>query len=315
MFAICIEASHQRGMGHFFRAMNLIAFLKEKHVSYLVLVNDHDKSKNILKENGVLFELVTLDDFTSGWEARLIEKYGITVWINDRLDTNILHAQAVKQSGVKLVSFDDRGSGATLADLHIAGLAFDDQEALHGHRILRGVNYLILNPEIDRCKRLRTKLERIVVTMGGSDTYGVTVRVVEILKKLGKIATIVLGPGFEHHELLHSAVTADFEIKTSLPSLIDEFKKYDLAITAGGITPFEACASGLPCIVIACESFEVPTVRLLQDLGCALFAGHYKEIDEAVFSQSIDIAAMSRAGMSQLTTQGIANIYRELQRL
>lgn len=315
MFAICIEASHQRGMGHFFRALNLIAHLDMQREPYVTLINDHAKSRAILEQKNIPFEVVALDDYTTGWETSLIAQYGITVWINDRLDTDVRHAWHVKQAGAKLVTFDDRGSGASLADLHIAGLAFEEAEHLQGAKILRGVNYLILDPEIDRFKRLRTNLEHIVVTMGGSDTYGVTVRVVEILKKIGKKGTIILGPGFEHFDALHATMTPDYAIKADVPSLVEEFQHYDLAISAGGITPFEANASGLPCIIIASEWFEVPTGLFLQHLGCSVFAGHYSAINENAFLPSFDIESMSRAGMDRLTTQGVKNIYRELQLL
>lgn len=315
MFAICVEASHQRGMGHFFRALNLIVHLDKQQQPYIVLINAHAKSKAILEQKNIPFEVVALDDCTSGWEARLIAQHGITVWINDRLDTDVQHARHVKQAGVKLVTFDDRGSGAALADLQIAGLAFDEAESLQGKKILRGVDYLILNPEIDRFKKPRTTVDNILITMGGSDTYGVTVRVVEILQKIGKKGTIILGPGFEHFDALHAAMTPDFTIKTDVPSLVEEFQHYDLAITAGGITPFEANASGLPCIIIASEWFEMPIGLFLQQLGCSIFAGHYSAINENVFLSSLDIETMSKTGMDQLTTQGVKNIYRELQRL
>ena len=302
-------------MGHLFRALNLIAHLDELQESYVVLINDHAKSKVLLDQKGIPYEVVALDDFATKWEVRLIAKYGIRIWINDRLDTDALHAQQVKQTGIKLVTFDDRGSGASLADVHIAGLAFDDAESLQGAKVLRGVSYLILNPEIDQFKRLRASEDRIVVTMGGSDTYGVTVRVVDILKSVGKKATVIIGPGFEHHEGLRAVMTSEFIIKSDIPSLMEDFQNYDLAITAGGITPFEASASGLPCIIIASEYFEVPAGVLLQRLGCALFAGHYSAIDESMFSRSLDVAGMSKAGMSYLKTDAVTNIYRELKSL
>lgn len=312
MFAICIESSHQRGMGHFYRALNLIAYLNVQQQSFVLLINDHAKSKAMLKKKNIPFEVVRFDDFTTEWESGLIKQYGITVWINDRLDTDARHAQQVKKTGVKLVTFDDRGKGASLADLHIAALAFDEAEQLQGNNVLRGPNYLILNPEIERFKRIRTSVEHIVVSMGGSDTYGVTIKVVEILKKIGKGATIINGPGFEHWETLQAVMTPAFLIKTEVPSLIEEFQHYDLAITAGGITPFEAAASGLPCIIIASESFEVPIGMFLQQMGAAHYVGHYSNIDEEVFSQSFDIEIMSKSGMSHLTTRGVANIYHEL---
>ena len=88
-------------MGHFFRALNLIAYLSEQQQLFVVLINDYDKSKSILENINIPFEVVDLGDFSSNWEAILIAKYGITVWINDRLNTNILHSQRVKQSNTK----------------------------------------------------------------------------------------------------------------------------------------------------------------------------------------------------------------------
>jgi spore coat polysaccharide biosynthesis predicted glycosyltransferase SpsG len=77
--------------------------------------------------------------------------------------------------------------------------------------------------------------------MGGSDTYGVTIQVIKLLKKFGKKATILLGPAFSHWPELKKELNSNFTIKRTVPSLIAEFKKYDLAITGGGVTPFLAC--------------------------------------------------------------------------
>ena len=108
-----------------------------------------------------------------------------------------MQARAVKDTGIPLVTFDDRGAGASLADLHIAALAFDVDEPLSGKRVVRGLDYLILNAEIARWRRQRTQLQSIMVSMGGSDTYGATVKIVALLRKLGRTATVVIGPGFQ----------------------------------------------------------------------------------------------------------------------
>ena len=88
--------------------------------------------------------------------------------------------------------------------------------------------------------------------------------------------------------------------------------RHDLAITGGGITPFEAAASGLPTIVIANEAFEVPMAQLLAKIGCSVFAGHHSELDESVFSSGLDIAKMSQAGLDGVTLDGAAKVAAEL---
>jgi len=162
VFALCLESSHARGMGHFYRALNLAEGLAAAGVSYKFYLNAHAPSLQILHERGVPHQTVNLGDFTGNWEASLIRQDGITLWLNDRLDTDARHAQKIRAAGVPLVTFDDRGTGAPLANLHIAALAFDAQEHLAGDKVLRGANYLILNPQIGTFMRLRKQLSRIL---------------------------------------------------------------------------------------------------------------------------------------------------------
>lgn len=315
MFALCIESSHARGMGHFYRALNLAEGLAKAGLPYMFYLNDHAPSRQILVERGVPHRVVDLEDFTGNWEASLIQQDGITLWLNDRLDTDLRHAEKIKATGIPLVTFDDRGTGVALADLHIAALAFDEQERLGGAKLLRGADYLILNPQISDYTRLRKHLVNILVTLGGSDTYGVTVRVVQLLKEMGLTATIVVGPAFMHLDMLDEALTEGFTLKRGVPSMIEEFYRHDLAITGGGITPFEANASGLPCVVIANELFEIPVGVALQKLGGSLFAGHHELLQSPLFTTDLPLEQMSRAGMRNIGLQGTQRVIDALMEL
>lgn len=315
MFALCIESSHVRGMGHFYRALNLADGLAKTGLSYRFYLNDHPPSRQILVERGVPHRIVDLEDFTGSWEASLIQQDGITLWLNDRLDTDIRHAEKIKATGIPLVTFDDRGSGAALADLHIAALAFDTQEQLAGAKLLRGADYLILNPQISDYTRLRKQLSSILVTLGGSDTYGVTVRVVRLLREMNLAATIVVGPAFMHMDKLDEVLTDGFILKRGVSSMIEEFYCHDLAITGGGITPFEANASGLPCVVIANELFEIPVGVELQRLGGSLFAGHHESLSLSLFGTDLPLEQMSQAGMGNIGLQGTQRVICALMEL
>ena len=313
MFAICIESSHKKGMGHLFRALNFIDLLKSRNEPHIIFVNDNNVAIGLLKSGNLDFEIVDLTNHESDWESHLIRKYNVHVWINDRLDTDINHALNVKKNNIKLVTFDDHGTGAELADIHVAALSFASDKELKGKSVLAGVKYLILNKAIEKAKRHRKNIEHILVTLGGSDTYGVTLKVVKILKSLGKKAAIHTGPSFQHHDNLDSLINKDFNIIGNVNSLIETFYTYDLAITGGGITPFEANASGLPCIIIANEVFEIPNGRFLNDLGSSVFAGYHEKIDEDIFNKDLDIEKMSWIGMNSISLNGADNIYKEIQ--
>jgi len=315
LFALCVESSHQRGMGHLFRMLNFALFLRDKNESVIFFVNAHQPAMTILKENGFDYEIVDLSDVQSNWERQLIQKYGINVWVNDRLDTDAMHARNVKDARVKLVTLDDRGDGAAIADLHVAALVFDKIHELRGRKVLAGVQYLILDKGIDDYRRRRSALNKIVVSMGGSDTYGVTIQVVEMLKDSEIPVTIIVGPGFEHMERLQQVMPDHFNLRVNVPSLAEAFAEFDLAITSGGITPFEACAAGLPCIVVATEDFEIPVGKHLGKMGAALYAGYYKEMEKISVDTSTNVQAMSDRAMLCMDTKGADRVYKEIMAL
>ena len=315
MYAICIESSHARGMGHFYRAMNLADALTQSGLQYIIYLNDHPPSLHILVDRGIRHRVVDLYDYTSSWEASLIMKDGITLWINDRIDTDLRHAEHIKRANIALVTFDDRGSGAALADLHIAALAFDADEPLQGAKVLRGAEYLILNPEIQRYTRERKQSGSILVTLGGSDTYGVTVKVVQFLKEMGLTATVVIGAAFMHIAKLHEVLTESFTLKCGVHSMIEEYSYHELAITGGGITPFEANASGLPCVVIANELFEIPVGNELQRLGGSVFAGYHESLSQPLFNPVLPLEKMSQAGMRNIGLQGTQRVIGALMEI
>jgi spore coat polysaccharide biosynthesis predicted glycosyltransferase SpsG len=302
-------------MGHFYRALNLAEGLAQAGLGCKFYLNDHKPSLAILSDTGYAHEVVNLEDFTSGWEKTVIERDDIKCWVNDRHGTDVKHSARIKALGMPLITFDDHGTGAAMADLHIAALAFDPQEKLGGARVLRGAEYLVLNPQIRNHTRVRKQLSSILVTLGGSDTYGVTVKVVQMLSAMNLPATVVIGPAFMHNTMLDEELTDQFTLKRGVPSMIEEFLKHDLAITGGGLTPFEANASGLPCVVIANELFEIPVGAALQKLGGAIFAGYHEALHSPLFKADLPLEQMSRAGMNNIGLEGTKRVIEAMLEL
>jgi spore coat polysaccharide biosynthesis predicted glycosyltransferase SpsG len=301
-------------MGHLFRMLNLAKYLKKQNENFIFVINDNEKTKSILKEYAYIFEVVDLLDISTHWEQNIIDKYDIKYWINDRLDTLQQHSLNIKNNDIKLITFDNLGSGAKYSDINICGLFFN-KEKIYGKKILKGVEYLILNEEIDKYKKHKEKLANTIVTLGGSDTYGVTIKVLKLLKKYNIKATIHIGPSFVHKKELDEVITDDYKLITFVPSLIEELSKYDLAITGGGITPFEANALGVPCIIIANELFEISNGNFLNNLKSSKFIGYYDKIDESIFENldKLDIRSMSKNGLDNLNTQAVEELYKAIK--
>lgn len=312
MHAICLEASHNMGMGHLFRMVALARAMRASHIPITIFINQNQAAQSILASENLPHETIADKDDSNDWETPLIHKYGIRVWINDRLTTTAAHATRVKRTGAALVTFDDDGPGASLADLHFADLPFFWDQNLGGSRVLRGLDYLILDSRIEALKRKRDSINKTIITLGGADTHGATIKVISLIKELDWTATVVAGPAFEHWDELVSTADSRHTIKRNVPSMIEELSMHDLAVTGGGITAYEACALGLPAIVIANEGFEAPTGRLIESLGCGRFAGHHASMDKEAFRAPFDVHNMSTAGLEKVHTSGCANVMKEL---
>jgi len=176
---------------------------------------------------------------------------------------------------------------------------------------------LILNPRVKKFRRLRiqnnywnstrTGQLRLLVSIGGSDTRGITLKVLKLLEKrreLGHI-TCIFGPAAHVDRKCYSYQNSNVTFKQNVPCLIQEFYSHDVAVTGGGITPFEANATGLPCFIISTEEFEQYPALVLDRLGSSLYIGHFDQISRHSFNLNFDIARASKAGLEKLSGNGV----------
>lgn len=316
MYAICVECSHQRGMGNLFRTRNIMKWFDEHNIKYILLINNDERSIMYLEAQSIPYHIVDIWDYQTNWEKDIIEQYDIHTWIDDRMNTDIRHAENVKKCGVKLCSFDDMGSGAELVDQNFCPMIFDNTGNLKGKSVFTGIEYMVLNQEILKYRKHRKEKKRILVTLGGSDTYGVTVKVAQVIKTLPYHFTIVTGYCFEDYEELEKVLKgSNVEVKDTVPSLIKYFKEFDLAITGGGITAFESVSSGLPCIIIANEHHEEQVGRFLKKAGCSEYLGYHKKIilDKiGACIEKMDVAVLSSNALQLPGMNGLENTMREI---
>jgi spore coat polysaccharide biosynthesis predicted glycosyltransferase SpsG len=326
-YVICMESSHQRGMGHLFRGLNLAKAFKSESHKVAIVINDDKTSWEIIRKEGFDFEIATYSD-TTNWEFRLIEKYRPHWWINDRLDTTVNHAKKVCNSGISLATFDDHGDGANFAQYNF--LAMDllpEKKSSNGYY---GPKYIILNPQIKIYKKTmpnHTINLDILITLGGSDTYGVTPRVLNALRRLANDVsfTIIIGPNFEHQKELSTAIKnfeKQIKVYHDVPDLINFMSRSDLIICGGGITLFEAAALGLPALTIANEPHEIHIIEWFEVNGCSINLGFHKsKFEDRLLVETMrlienkdSLLEMSEKGMSLVDCKGLSRILRLLRK-
>ncbi len=313
MIVLCIESSHTRGMGHLFHSLLYVDFLKSHNVPFLFLINKDHASEQILKNNSIKYINVDFNDTCSKWEKEIISKYKISTWINDKYCSSMELGRHVSETRCKFYVIDDVGEGESYATASFAGMLFPTKTLYRTDRVYKGTEYIILNPEIKDYIRRRDEIRKIIVTLGGSDTYGSTIEVVDALNNtmVNTQIDILIGPGFKFRKELQDMNKKHFPIMQNVPSLIKKFYEYDLAITGGGGTCCEAMASGLPCMIIANENHEVNTGMFFQKKGCCVYLGKHGEWNRDGLKKinNLQIADMSTKGIETFDTNAVKRIF------
>ena len=306
MLAFSIEASHKRGLGHLYRSITLAKYLRYKSIFF---INKNLKSFKILKKNKIRFKVM---DRTKKINFKnLINQHSVKIWINDKLETNKLEGQKIS-SLVSFVTFDDWGKGSMFAKLNISPLYFGKKK-LFGKKVLAGTKYLPLEKN-SKYTRTRKKINKILISMGGSDTHNVTLKILDYLKKKKFSATVICGPAFKLNNGVKN-YKKDFKINYNVVNIYKEFFDHDILICGGGMTPFEAASTGLPSIVIASEPFEIPVCKKLEKMGISKFIGYHKKINFEKIDLNLDIKKMSNICINRIKKDGLKIIKKNLASL
>lgn len=165
-------------------------------------------------------------------------------------------------------------------------------------RQLLGPHYALLGPEYAQLHQLippRTELRRVLVFFGGVDQDNLTGRALEALMDpaLAHLSVdVVVGRQSPHRKVLAELVAQRLftTLHDSLPSLAGLIARADLAIGAGGATTWERACLGLPSLVVAIATNQLPFARALD------VAGHLQLLGEAdmVSAEQICSAVKSR---------------------
>jgi spore coat polysaccharide biosynthesis predicted glycosyltransferase SpsG len=117
-----------------------------------------------------------------------------------------------------------------------------------------------LTPSLPLGPEPNSTASKVMITFGGSDPAGLTVKTVEALKDLQAPVRflVVLGPAFpDSTPAALRELPAHFRIVRNPGNFLGLMANQDLVICAGGRTLFEAAGSGRPCILIPSIEHEL----------------------------------------------------------
>ncbi|HEX7809074.1 MAG TPA: UDP-2,4-diacetamido-2,4,6-trideoxy-beta-L-altropyranose hydrolase [Thermoanaerobaculia bacterium] len=280
------EGGSSVGLGHIRRCLTLAAALRKHGVDVAFRVAGGEAAEAVARDAGFAAEsygdLASVDEMAAlDADAVLIDSY--------RATTDVFRA-----CRATTIAMDDLADRALPVDMVInttigaSRLAYDTRGVL-----LLGPRYALLRPEFEDVppRAIRERIERVMITLGGSDHGTLASDIVRSCIDALPDATIdvVIGPFFERLDLLRAF--GERVVLLERPHMRDLMLRSDLAISSGGQTLFELAATGTPAIVITTADNQVQHARDFAGAGSLVM------LDDGAFERVRDVAV--RAAMSE----------------
>lgn len=160
-----------------------------------------------------------------------------------------------RRRGIPVAALCDGGVGHVAADLVIDGSV----RASATTADLAGPRYAVVDPRVPLLRRARPRAGRrvCIAVGGGAHVFSQVPPLVAALARLAPDVRIDVAPGFTARR--RPALAAGRWIPPA--ALASTLALADLAVVAGGLTAYEACALGVPAVAVAVVPSQQPTVR------------------------------------------------------
>ena len=278
---IITEGSKNAGFGHITRCLSLYQAFEERGILPKFIINGDNNIEYLLKdvkyqifnwlnERGKLFKTIKDADIT------IIDSYLADISVYNTL-SELVKLPVYIDDNKRL----DYPKGIVLnGNIHAEELNYPKKD---GITYLLGTKYTPLRKEFWEVpeKKIKEKIESIMVTFGGDDARNMTPGVLEFLKNqypdIRK--NIIVGNAFNNIDEIKRET--DYNTKLIYYPNAQKMKEImlesDISISAGGQTLYELARIGVPTIGICVAENQLGSIREWGKIGFLGNAGWYNE--------------------------------------
>lgn len=284
------------GLGHVKRCLAIAAVLRGRFGLSCAFAGTFDETAQaVIAASGVpvLASSNTLDEET--WIDGYLDAHRPRVLICDiRTDLSPRALMRLKRKLALLITLDDASDRRLVSDIALLPPTADALD-LHwpdfkGEALIGWAWVVLATPPVARkdSRALREPPYQLLVTMGGADPAGLTLRVARNLRVFGEniMPHFVIGPAFEDAEKTIAALLGMWpcgRIYRNLPDLREPIREADLAVCAYGVTAQELAAAGVPALYLALSGDHAQAADALAATGAGQNLGIHTELSDADF--------------------------------
>ena len=290
-FVILTEGGQSRGFGHISRCLSFYDALIAKGHSVEFLIQGDASVKGLLDDR-----VYSLLDWTDDIVGFLESHAACQVIILDSFSVSQESVSYLCQSDVTVVAIDDYRRYSFSDSIVVDWTVNVETTGKHNHnegrnRLLLGLNYLVLRKPFLNFEGAKTRsLRNLLISLGGSDTRGLTSPLVQHLAarfpelEIG----VVVGPGYRDEAGLSSFADSGIALWRSPDSsgmkrlIVD----CDLAITTGGQILYELAVLAKPTVAIQVAENQKEDIEGWKEKG--LLYSVFAWDDELLFEKLSD---------------------------
>lgn len=239
------------GMGHIYHSLALAHEITDHEV---IFVCDEQYKIAVDKIASMDYKVISTNDVLN----TILKLYPNMV-INDVLNTDESYIKILKNNNIKVVNFEDLGSGSKYADLVFNELY--DEPQMKGDNYLWGYEYLALRDEFYEAipHKMVEEISEVLITFGGTDQNNLTLITLQaIMEKCCEQnikINIVCGGAYKFkNELEQYLKNLDYKniSLTYASGIISKImEKSCLAISSNGRTVYELADMNIPSIIVS----------------------------------------------------------------
>ena len=314
------------GMGHVYRSLAIadeLCSISSADVQFL-MSTDHPEGVKRVSSAGYTVRVLSDGGVDAIVEA--IQEYSPNIVVNDRpfLEKNYLEALArLGASTVNLVdTLEDIEKPAEITSMIIATMRVDQLEL---EDYYAGPEFAILRESFaGRAKPVRADARQVVISFGGSDPQGLTLKVLRSLDALTRTrlelgVKAILGPAFSYgQELRELLPKLHYQpiLLENVEHMAEILSDADLVFCAGGMTVYEIAALRVPGIVMCQNAREVRRMEHFSRSGSVEHLGLGTEVEDKRITQAAEALlanetrrrAMSESGGKLVDARGAQRV-------
>lgn len=260
MILICTDGSERVGLGHVRRCLALAQALRVEGQEVTFTLRGDLLIAQIIIKAGFTVLSVHAEHNLRETLALTQTSQVRTVVVDSYLCAPSFY-DGLRQAGLRVVAIDDLADRFLPVDMIVNGAVVAHElnyQCLSHTQKLLGAKYLLLRSEFaqEPQRVIREKVERVLITVGGSDPYHLTQKVMAWVRAVlpSVMLDVVIGPLFKNQkeiELLTTQYSDQVLLHYSPENMRGLMLQCDVAVCAGGQTTNELAATGTPTLAIS----------------------------------------------------------------